>query len=351
MHILHRVIFLKKAFVISGVFISSLVGAGFASGSEILYYFSRYGAWGFFGIVFCSVLFGILQYLIVSHTSDIPNSDFEGYLKMITGKKLAVFISVFAHIFMLLVFSAMLSGFSQMCLGLWGIKRIYSSALMLILSMTIIFSGYDTFVKSQSVLCISIVGTITICSLYILLFRESDMAVFSLYNNAFTSGLSYVSYNILTTSAVLCILGKNCTKNTILLSSVFTAVILIVIMSVMWYILCLYSGMITLGQLPFLTVCLRQSKLLGLFYSSAIFFSMLTTAVSNGYTLNIRIKSRIVKLSAFMLAFGLSAFEFSFIVDKLYRLAGIISIIFLICVIKYSINNKKYDILRKQAKY
>lgn len=341
MHILHGVIFLKNALIISGVFISSLVGAGFASGSEILFYFSRYGSWGFFGILFCSVFFGLLQYLIISHTSHISDSDFEGYLKMIANERLAAFISVFAHIFMLLVFSAMLSGFSQMCQELFLIKKIYASALMLILSMSIIFSGYNNFVKSQSIFCTLIIATIVICSVYVLIYRESNVSVFSLLDNPVSSGLSYVSYNILTTSAVLCIIGKNCSKKTILLSSAITVAALVIIMSMMWYILCIYSGMIPLGKLPFMTICRRQSEVLGFFYSTAIFLSMLTTAVSNGYTLNIRIQSRIAKMGAFMIAFGISAFDFSFIVDKLYRIAGIISIVFTICVVSYSIKTKK----------
>ncbi len=336
---------MKKAFIISGVFISSLVGAGFASGSEILFYFSRYGAKGLIGIISACILFGILQYLIILHTNK-KNCSFDDYLNIIMDKKKAMVISFVAYAFMLMIFSAMLSGFGEMCFEMFGINKLYGVIIMIVCSYFILSGGYSLFVRAESILSLVIVLSIIISAGYILLFRERNVAVFSVTNNFAASSLSYVSYNILTTSAVLCVLGKNSDRKTILLSSVVTAVTLTLIMTAMWYIICLYSGMIELGEIPFLTICMRQSKFIGYFYSISIFISMLTTAVSNGYILrnklNLYTDAKKSLFTVLITGFVLSSFNFSFIVDKLYRIAGIVSIVLIYYIIKYTIqkNNK-----------
>ena len=52
--------FMKKDFVVSGVYIAAIIGAGFASGSEFVYYFAKFGKLGFLGIVLSSLLFGLM---------------------------------------------------------------------------------------------------------------------------------------------------------------------------------------------------------------------------------------------------------------------------------------------------
>jgi len=334
------VIFLKKALLVSGVFISSLVGAGFASGSEILYYFSNYGAWGFLGIIITVIMFGALQFLILSQSSHLNEPSFDRYLDMIMTQKSARFISGFAHFFMVIIFSAMLSGFGEMCAEFFGIGKLFGVILMLIFTAVILLGGYSWFIKTEGALAVFIVISIIFTAIYILLFRETHTAAFSITDNFATSSLSYVSYNILTTSAVLAVLGKEINKKTALISSFITALALGIIITLLWYIISLYSGMITLGQIPLLTIFKRQSALLSYVYAAVIFVSMLTTAVSNGYILCEKLKNHMNKRLAVLLitisGLFLSGFEFSFIVDKLYRIAGIISIVLVFFIIKFS---------------
>lgn len=341
---------MKKAFIISGVFISSLIGAGFASGSEVLYYFSKYGLGGLFGVIGCSLLFGILLYLVVTQSSKNCIESFDEYLKLIMSKRLAFVISVIAYIFMGVIFAAMLSGFGQMCVEVFGIRKIYGVVIMLVSSFVILKKGYSGFVRSESIMAVIISLTIIATIIYILLFRENSIATFSILDNAASSGISYVSYNILTVSSVLCVVGADADKKTAKIAAIITVGTLASMMAGMWYILCIYSGMISLGQLPFLTICMRQSSICGLIYFVIIFLSMLTTAVSNSYVLNLKVNKLFgekVSLPLIMATgFLISGFDFSFVVDKIYRVVGIVSLMLIICILKY----EKSKFIRKTEK-
>ena len=354
------VIFLKKAFIVSGVFISSIIGAGFASGNEILFYFSKFGKFGLFGILLTVMLFCVLQYLILSQSNAMGTTNFDEYLNNIMGKYPAVFISVCAYTFMIFIFSAMLSGFGEMIAMLYGIDKLWPVLFMLACCYFILIKGYNFFVKSESLLSVLIVASIIFAGFYILLFRESSVAAVKLPQSWFTSSVSYVSYNILTLSSVLCLMGKETNKKSALFSSAITFSVLFILMIIFWYILCIYSGMISLGAIPMLTICYRQSNWLGIIYSCAIFLAMLTTAITNCYVLsqklNIYIKKPLCDLLIIVSAFFLSALDFTFIVDKLYRFVGVISVFLIFAVIRkgffiYFKNFKKnIEKLRKQEK-
>lgn len=339
MHILQWVIFLKKALLISGVFISSIIGAGFASGNEILFYFSRYGKWGFGGILVSSLLFALLQYLILSQSKQFGTNNFDEYLDRIMNKRLACITAYISYSFMLLILSAMLSGFGDMVNILFGIKKVYGIVFMLLCCYFILCKGYNAFVKSESILSLFIVISIVFVGLYIMLFREINVFAFKIPNSWASSAISYVSYNILTLTSVLCLIGKEADKKSAVWSSVITFSALFVLMIIFWYILCIYSGMISLGTLPMLTICFRQSYRLGILYTCTIFISMLTTAVSNCFVLSQKLNSFLNKPPANILiivtAFLLSGLDFSFIVDKLYRLTGIISVFLIYFIVTH----------------
>ena len=331
-------IFLKKALLISGVFISSIIGAGFASGNEVLFYFSKFGSSGFWGILLSVLLFSLLQYLILSQSKHFGTNNFDEYLVNIMGKRPAYFISFAAHSFMLLIFSAMLSGFGEMIYMIFGIKKIYAVIFMLLCCYIILIKEYDAFVKSESILSVFIVFSIIFVGFYIMLFRETNVFALHIPQTWVSSSVSYVSYNILTLTSVLCLMGKESNKKSAVISSVITFFVLLILMIIFWYILCIYSGMINLGNIPMLTICFRQSYWLGILYACTIFIAMLTTAISNCFVLsqklNIYLKKSLSNILIIVSSFFLSGLDFSFIVDKLYRFVGIISIFLIISIIR-----------------
>ena len=329
---------MKKAFIISGVFISGLIGAGFASGSEILFYFSRYSTKGLLGIILAVFIFSFIQHAVISQSSTLKTYNLDSYLKIIMPKPFYIISSVVSYLFMMIVFCAMLAGSGELFGSLFGIKRLYGVLLMLLCTHCILSKGYKGFISAQSFLSVIIIFSILFFSIYILFFREKSVTVFNPQLDWGISSVSYASYNLLTSTAILCILAKDCDFNTSRKASLITFTILLPILTVLWYIICLYNGMIDLGAMPLLTIAMRQSGFLGYSYSVTIFISMLTTAVSNSYALITRLCDFSNKKTAYAFVmstgFFASAFDFEFIVDKLYRFTGILSVFILLTITK-----------------
>ncbi len=331
-------IFLKKAFIISGVFISGLIGAGFASGSEILFYFSRFSKSGLLGVILAVLIFSIVQYVVIVRSKTLGTYSVDEYFSKIMNRPLAIISSALSYIFMLVIFCAMLSGSGELINSLFGVKKIYGVLLMLISTHLILKKGYNGFLSAQSFLSVIIVGTIIFFGIYMLFFREQNISVFKINVEWSTSAISYAGYNLLTAIAVLCILAKNSCKKSTIISSLITFSVLFPILTVLWYIICVYNGMIKLGAIPLLEIATRQSALIGYFYSITLFTSILTTAVSNSYTLVARLSDfmneKIAHYLVMVSGLFLSGFEFEFIVNKMYRFVGVMSIFVLVFIAK-----------------
>ncbi len=339
-------IFLKKAFIIIGVFISGIIGAGFASGSEILFYFSRYSKFGFFGIILSVLIFSLVEYMVIIRSGALKTYSIDEYYHKIMNKPLALVSSLISYLFMIIIFSAMLSGSGELFHTLFGTRRIYGVLFMLLSTHLIVSKGYKRFLSAQTIMSVIIVATILVFGVYMLFFREQSISVFNPCIEWATSAISYSTYNLLTAIAVLCILSKNSDIKSTLMASVITFVVLFPILIVLWYIICIYNGMIDLGAMPLLTIAIRQSEFIGYFYSITLFVSILTTAVSNSYTLIIRlsdfINRKIAHYGVMGIGFFLSGFEFGFTVDILYRFVGILSIFILLFIVKdYLTRNTK----------
>ncbi len=338
--------------MISGVFISGLIGAGFASGSEILFYFSRYKKSGLLGVILAVLIFSVVQYMVVVRSKTLETYSVDEYFSKIMNKPLAIISSVIAYIFMLIIFCAMLSGAGELINSLFDIKKIYGVLIMLISTHLILRKGYSGFLSAQSFMSIIIIGTIIVFGVYMLFFREQSIDVFNPNFEWGTSSISYASYNLLTAIAVLCIIAKESNTKSTMISSIITFSVLFPILTVLWYIICIYSGMIKLGAIPLLTIATRQSAFMGYFYSITLFASILTTAVSNSYTIVAGLSNFLDKKIAHYLVMVsglfLSGFEFEFIVNKMYRFVGVMSIFILLFIAKdFTTENVKNRFIKK----
>lgn len=334
---------MKRAIITTGVFVSAMIGAGFASGSEILFYFAKYKREGFFGIIISVLLFSLLEYCILTQAGKRKAYLLEDYISSVSNKYFSKITTATAYFFMLIIFSAMLSGFGEMGNELFGISKKYCSLLLLFCCNFILTKGYKGFETVESVLSVIIVLFLFATGIYLVFFRELTVSAVSIADNAAVSAFGYSGYNILTNTAVLCILARENNKKSALCSSILSGIILLVLMTLFWYILCTYAGKIPLGAIPVLTLCRRHSGVLTVIYTLALIASMLTTAVSSAYSLAVGISPKAGKRTArymiTVIGYFLSAFEFSVLVDKFYRVVGIFSVAFMAIIFYYQIKD------------
>lgn len=102
--------FLRLA-TFAGAIIAFLIGSGFATGQEILQYFTSYGYWGVFGtglLVLALMTYVVIEFFVVGQAKKFekPSRIFHYYC----GRYLGTFFDFFSIVFVFLSFTVMVSG-------------------------------------------------------------------------------------------------------------------------------------------------------------------------------------------------------------------------------------------------
>lgn len=349
-HSLHKLamgdFFMKQDLTVSGVYIAAIIGAGFASGSEIVHYFAVYGKIGIIGILISSTLFGLVAAAILKFSAERDCNSFGVFMEKIFPKPAAKLMNIIIILFMMCVFTAMVAGSGETVSELIAGKRMAGVIIILLITAVVLLFDIRGLMAANGVMAIFIVaGVLGVC-FYLFNFRE--ISAFSYSGEWLVSGTVYTGYNILTAAAVLPSMSRF--TNNYKRVGIISAICIFVLLSALWGIISIYHGKIPLGAIPMLTICKRHGMLLSIIYSIVLFMAMLTTALANGFALADVIKgNKLIKIGIIISAgFLLSGFSFDFFVGIVYRCAGYAGIFFMFFILIK--NYKKNKIVRKTKK-
>ncbi len=320
---------MRDAVLIAGVYIAAVIGAGFASGSEIVHYFLPSGNAGIFGILFACILFGIVAERLLY---DARNAESFGacleknmpHFAAVGTEKLSVF-------FMAVLFVSMLSGGGEILRELTGWEKGKLVLLLCVLSAIVFFFDLRGFVAVNNLLAVVIItGILTVC---ICLLNGQTRHTAAL-GHALSSGGNYASYNILTAGVVVVSLGRG-KKLPRGVCGVISGGMFFLLLTLLWLVLRRADEGVLNSQLPMLTLCREQGRTLYAIYAAVLLSAMLTTAFCNGFCVLDQISLPRPIRVLLLVGFGylLAGLEFSFLVDRVYRAAGFLGFFFLVCVL------------------
>lgn len=349
---------MRNVLLVSGVYIATLIGAGFASGQEIISFFVRYGKIGVLGVFLACVAFGVFAAVLLSGAAQRKVRNFEDYLSCVMPRGLCKAVHFLMIVFMMSVFTVMISGAGAAGHTVFGLAPVWGALLLCVLSLIVFTFDLRGMMAINSVLGGILVVGIFLSCYYILRYREGQVfASFDqLLQNWSVSAMSYVGYNVLTAGVILLDMSSFIrTKRQAAGVGVVSGICLFALMAVLWLVLNTYYGKIPLGEIPMLTLALRQKTLFATLYGVLLFLSIFTTAVSNGYGVIDGVKkiasTRIAAGFVISIGFLCSGFGFSTLIDHLYRACGILGIFipayFVVAEVK---NMKKLKKRRKTEK-
>lgn len=338
---------MRNIFLVSFSYAAALVGAGFASGQEIISFFVRYGRMSFIGVALAALLFGVFAAVILCGCIESSTVCYSEYLEGIMPKPVRCVTEVLTLVFGLSVFCVMASCCGEMGYALFGIDTKWGVISMCIICALIFVLGTDGAMNLNAVLGFIIVIGIIACCFYILTYREHQ--TFSNNTKMAASSLSYSGYNLLTAGCVLAPLSRRLNnKSDACLAGFVSACAMFVMMILMWWILSIYHGKINLGEIPMLTMAMRQNKTLTVIYGILLLTAVLSTAVSNGIScVNIICtKTGRAAAGAIVVACGLcfGGAGFSKLINTAYRIcgyAGIFVVLYMLIISLKKIKNKE----------
>ena len=124
---------LSNILKVSGVYVGTVVGAGFASGRELVLFFLSFGDAWFLGVVFSALLFSVLGYGVLVTAKRSGASGYGGFLRGIMGRRLGRLMEIVSGLFLCVLFYAMTAATGAAFKEAFGISYITGVVLMLVL--------------------------------------------------------------------------------------------------------------------------------------------------------------------------------------------------------------------------
>ncbi|WP_040204695.1 YkvI family membrane protein [Neobacillus jeddahensis] len=130
-----------QAFQIAAVYVGTVVGAGFATGKEIVEFFSRFGFFGFISILMSGYLFIILGSKLMRMAAYIDAKSYQEFNEYLFGKWPSRVINIFMLFMLLGVSAVMLSGAGAVFEEQLGIPKNVGVFLTIFLSFIVMLIG------------------------------------------------------------------------------------------------------------------------------------------------------------------------------------------------------------------
>ena len=334
---------LVNILIVTYSIVAAIIGAGFASGQEMLLYFVVFNKYGILGIVITTFIFMLFIYAVLSLCVKARLNEYEDFIGIFKSYLASRIIKIITLAFSFAVYSAMISASGEILFNSFGLPRSIGTLLCTVFSVVLLSVCGDKVFTLNAMLGIILVLLITFSTMYMLFYREFH--TFSSETiSAINSGLIYSGYNLVSLSPVLVTLSKRLKSQTDTIAvSISAGVVSFIIMGLTFWLISIYANKINLGELPMLTLAKRQNTAFAGIYTFVLSSAIMTTLISSGGGLcdALKIKSNPLKLSLLSaVAYFVAGFGFSNLINTLYRVCGIVGLFVCILIIYNSLKCK-----------
>ena len=327
-------IVIKIIFIIIGTF----VGAGFASGKEVLLFFFQHGNIGIIGIIISSCFIGIILYKTIRICQREHINNYEEFVGHIFKSSLSrILIKKWINIFLLLSFSVMISGFCSFIKQEFFVEKYISFFIIIFVCIFALRRKLDIIMFISNV----VVPMIIFFVVYFLLKNCSLGAEFQKISNTknnylfFIHAILYCNYNLLSIIPITILTSSSIyQKKHILQISFFCTIIILLLSCCIYFILFNLPNQDLNLDFPIVRCVEILGKNYRNIYCVIIALSIITTALSIGFTYIENNKSKLILL--FIFSFISIQFSFSELLEFLYPLCGLIGFFQSYCILRKS---------------
>lgn len=339
---------MKNVLKVMLVIIGTLIGAGFASGKEVYIFFNKYGSYGIYGIILSGIIISIVIYKVLKKSI---NSEINNYNDLITkisnSKMVNKSLMNIINIFLLISFFVMVSGFASYFYQQLGINSVIMAAIMAILCFITFNKNIDGITKVNTMLIPFLIIFIIITAIlnsknFIENFYYLDVNIenkFTFLNNWVISAILYASYNSIILIPILVGLKSMIQEKDLAKISGLTGFIFVALG------ICLYS-LLTIGQsyvqfldIPIIFIMSKFGSVYSNIYGVVVAIAIFTSAISAGYGFlenfeYSKAKYRRVSITICFISVLVSMIKFSYLVEVLYPVFGLLGFIQIILILK-----------------
>ncbi|MBS4172305.1 hypothetical protein [Bacillus sp. FJAT-49736] len=328
------------AFQVAAVYVGTVIGAGFATGKEIVEFFTKYGFVGFLAILLAGYLFILLGSKVMVKAIDLKANSYEELNEYLFGSILAKIMNIFMMIMLIGVCAVMLSGAGAVFQQELGIAKwigVYFTIGLTILVMAVGSKGIfavNTFVVPIMILFNFLLMTTSVTHWQFfdrLIEIPSNLNIWKVVVSPF----SYAAFNLALAQAVLVpIAGEVKDKKVVKLGGIIGGILLTLIL------ISSHFTLITLPNVQFYEIpmaAIVKNSFIGIYfiYVLIIFGEIFTSLIGNIYGLEKQFSKyfSIHRVWIFtiilIIIYCLSYFHYGTLLSYLYPLFGYFSLLFI----------------------
>ncbi|HOM02301.1 MAG TPA: hypothetical protein PLH43_05675 [Acetivibrio sp.] len=340
----------KDILKVASIYMATVIGAGFASGQEIMQFFSSYYEGGFYGIILAGILFALIGYIVLVKVHSERIRNYEEFLFPTAGWVIGWIMEIMVTLFMGSVLCIMVAGAGNIISGAINIPYHYATLIAAILCMIVFLTDIkgivvlSSFVTPVLVLGILGAGFYVIANMDIWVFNPVD-GFNAITDNWLVSSLLYVSYNSISGVVVMCSLLPYLKSRRIAAAGgIVGGLTLSFIAIILNIILYLFYPDIISEEIPVLSVIGRYNSALGGFYRILLLLAMFIAAVTSGYGFIERIANK-VRISRKILipvicgfVVPISNVGFSGLISSVYPIFGYIGMFMMFMILFQGLN-------------
>lgn len=348
---------------VASIYTTTIIGAGFASGQEIIKFFTRYYSNGFYGIILAGIFFSVIGLIVLDKVYRDRIRNYNEFLYPVVGWKTGKIMETVITLFMFSLLCIMTAGMGNIIRVVFNIPVLYALILASIICMiAIIFDIRGIVTISTVITPFLIIGIISV-GFYIILFRDvtvfSSMELFgNIYNNWIASSLIYVSYNSIMSVIIMCNLFPYLkTRKVGIIGGFMGGVMLMFLAFILNTAIYRFYPHGTRGEFPILDILGKYSVSITEVYTFVLFLSMFTTAINSGFCLvkrvksSIKIGSKLLTVIICILTIPLAGLGFSELIITVYPVFGYVGLFMIIIILINGIQYlfRKKNITRKMS--
>jgi uncharacterized membrane protein YkvI len=350
---------MKNILKIASIYVATIIGAGFASGQEIVQFFSNYNNGGFYGIVLAGLLFAVIGYVVLDKVYTERIKDFDELLFPAVGWVFGWVIEIAVTLFMLSIFCIMIAGAGNIFQDRLNIPYYIGICLMVAICMIALLSETKGIVFISSFIAPILIFGLVAMGVYVI--ATKNVFVFSVSGdfskvtkNWFFSSLLYVGYNSIISIVVMSSLFSQLkTRKAAVVGGALGGLILCFIAFILNFIMYVVHPDSLVKEIPLLNISEKYSSFFSTIYAIILFLAMFVSAVTSGYCFidrvckKIRLNKKLITLFICILITPLSRLGFSNLISKIYPIFGYVGIFIILVILFQSIRIQRHPKLNK----
>lgn len=350
----------RKILVIALAYFGATVGAGFASGQEVLQYFVAYGWWGVGGALIASLLIPVSATAVLQYGSYFRAQSHGQVFDSITSRVMAVFLDHSLNLAQFCLGFVMLAGAGANLHQQFGWPVWLGSTLMVLLVLAAGMVDVDRVTAVISAITPAMVALLVVVIAYSVVTFDGtlqgvhDYAVANVTQPLPTWWLSSLNYIGLAMfcgiSIAILIGGANWNPKVAGRGGLYGALLFTLMLALLTVALLLQVENVNGTSLPTLTLMNQIHPALGFVAAIAIYLMIFSTALSVLFSTGKRLSVsrpgayRPIFAAVTLLAFVLSFLPFTDLVNRVYPLLGWLGMVFVAVLLVSWLRNGRTEI-------